>query len=413
MRDDRNTDYLDETESEEHGQLFQKLVKVFGRPEDAERRESFGLALPVKKMIYIGVVILIVLAAVFVITSVLRSWHYSNYRVISSDEQEDTSSATYRSLNGNIFRYGADGATLLNRQNEIIWSISYEFRDPEVSACNDVAVIYDQRGTSVIVCDETGQTGSFTTGYPIIKARVSSKGTVAALQEDGETTWIQYYDRTGSLIASIRTAMDDPGYPLDIGLSPDGEMISVTYLAFSEEGRKGIVHFYNFGKAGQNQMDNRVAEFEYSSKIVPEIDYMNNSVCVAFRENGFSLYKGTRIPEQSVQINVDSDIASVFYNSEYVGLVMNNDASDSFLVAVYDTNGKEMFREDLFLRYDRVEMVGDQINFYNGSDLTVYTVNGVEKFRGTYEGVPREFFALDEHRYVVLEENRLNLIKLD
>ena len=48
---------------------------------------------------------------------------------------------------------------------------------------------------------------------------------MAAVLEDGEKTWINYYAADGSTIAENQTRVDNPGYPLDMAVSPDGEII--------------------------------------------------------------------------------------------------------------------------------------------------------------------------------------------
>ena len=90
-------------------------------------------------------------------------------------------------------------------------------------------MIADQGGTSMVIVDEEGQTGSVTTSYNIVKARVAKQGVVAAILDGGEDTWINFYAADGSMIAENQTRVDEPGYPLDLSVSEDGLLIMVTY----------------------------------------------------------------------------------------------------------------------------------------------------------------------------------------
>jgi len=98
-----------------------------------------------------------------------------------------------------------------------------------------------------VVCDRTGQIGSANASYPIKKAEVSSAGNVAAIEEDGATTYIEYYAVSGTQIAEIKTSIDNPGYPLDLALSEDGQLISVSYLTYEGSTQKDVIDVYSFG----------------------------------------------------------------------------------------------------------------------------------------------------------------------
>ena len=64
-----------------------------------------------------------------------------------------------------------------------------------------------------------------TTSYSIVKARISSNGLVAAILDGGGDTWINFYASDGSLIAENQTKIDDPGFPLDVAVSDDGQVM--------------------------------------------------------------------------------------------------------------------------------------------------------------------------------------------
>ena len=105
--------------------------------------------------------------------------------------------------------------------------------------------LYDKSGTTIVVCDETGQIGTVSTTLPIQKAEVAEQGVVAAILEDGDSTWIQYFDQQGEMIASFRTAMDATGYPMDLSLSSNGMLLGVSYLKMENGVPKTELNFYN------------------------------------------------------------------------------------------------------------------------------------------------------------------------
>lgn len=60
---------------------------------------------------------------------------------------------------------------------------------------------------------------------PILKARVARTGVVAAILQDNDKTWVDFYAKDGSLIAENQTRIDSPGYPVDIAVSPNGRLL--------------------------------------------------------------------------------------------------------------------------------------------------------------------------------------------
>ena len=100
-------------------------------------------------------------------------------------------------------------------------------------------------------------------------------------------TWINYYAADGSTIAENQTRVDNPGYPLDMAVSPDGEIIAVSYLFVDNGDISSRIIFYNFGDEGQNKTDNIVAEFTYKNTVVPQLIYLTNQSAVAIRDDGY------------------------------------------------------------------------------------------------------------------------------
>ena len=138
-----------------------------------------------------------------------RSYH--NYRILSASEQEDVVSTKYLEMSGKILRYSPDGASLVNSSMDTYWSVLYEMQNPVADVKDDRAVIADQDGTLLEMFDKNGETGSVTTSYNIVKAKISSSGMVAAILDGGDSTWINFYASDGSLIAENQTHISDPG----------------------------------------------------------------------------------------------------------------------------------------------------------------------------------------------------------
>lgn len=369
------------------------------------RRESL------RRIVIGAVAVILVIGAVWLF---FEKRTYSGYRAVSSSSQEDTTSTKYVEMAGKILRYNSDGASLVSTKQETLWTSTYEMQNPVAHICGDTAVIADQEGTAMAVFDENGQTGTITTSYNIVKARVASQGVVAVILDGGEDTWINFYASDGSLIAENQTRVDDPGYPMDIAVSPDGLLIMVAYQFVDGGKTTSKIAFYNFGTAGQNQIDNIVSGYTYEDVVVPQVEYLNSSLSVAFRDDGFTIYNGKQIPKEIETIEVDKEIVSTFHDDSHIGLVFKEDGKDKmYKMEVYNTSGKMVLEKSFNIPYTTIKMTGGQIVMFNSSQACVINGNGNLKFDGNIdEGAVRDFFKIGMNKYLLVLDNGVSVIKL-
>lgn len=380
-----------------------------GNPPDYQTRLSRHKRDALKKTV------LIVAAAVAVVLLVVlffekRSYH--DYKILETSEQEDVVSTKYVEMNGKILRYSPDGVSLVNKKLETVWSESYEMQNPVADVCGTRAVIADRDGTALRILDKNGTTGTVTTSYAIVKARVSKSGLVAAILDGGDTTWINFYGTDGSLIAENQTKIDDPGYPLDVAVSDNGVIMMVAYQFVDGGDTTSYVAFYNFGDVGQNEDDRIVSGYTYEGIVVPQIQYLDGSQSVAIRDDGFTLYKGGQIPKENKTVKVEKEIVSTFYDDESIGLVFKNDSKDKlYTMEVYTTGGKLKFRKDFNIPYTTIKMSGGNIVMYNSSQICVMNGNGVEKYMGVIDGTINDFFKIGWNRYLLVLDNGVHVLK--
>lgn len=260
----------------------------------------------------------------------------------------------------------------------------------------------------------SGPVGPVATDFPIVKAEVAENGSIAAILEDGEKTWINYYASDGSLIVENQTRMENNGYPLDLAVSPDGEVISVSYLMVESGEISSQVVFYNFGQEGQEQVDNIVAEFTYEDTVVPDLVYFDNNTCVAFRDDGFSVFQGNDIPEERKSEEIDQQLISLFYNEEYFGIVTAGEEQEStYLMTLYDSSGRERSSRGFDMEYQSISFSGEKVILCAGTQVEMYNLNGRLKFQGDIqEGMVRNLFRMSRNRYFLISDEGISMIQL-
>ncbi len=381
-----------------------RIIEFFKR--NLERLKALRIKRSV--LIFGAAVILVIIAAVYLQFRVSRE-----YDILSSSQNEDTQSSKYISLGRNLLKFGNEGVSLLDQSQQVLWNQTYEMTDPAVDVSGDYAVIYDKNGTSMYVVQEERAVGAIDVKFPIRKAKAAQNGAVAAILEDGEKTWVNYYASDGSLIAENQTSMENPGYPVDLAVAPNGESILVSYFQLENGIVSSYVACYNFGDEGQNQVDNLVTGFTYDNILVPQIVWINETTAVAFREDGFSVYDGSGVPKERVTHEVDGEIVSTFYNDKYIGLVFQGTEEDEkYTLKLYDVSGKERVSRGFDLEYISISISGDRIILYNDTHVSMYNLNGTLKFDSDIEeGAVKYICQTASNRYILVSENGIHTIK--
>lgn len=367
-----------------------------------------------KKWIRLAAMAVGILVVLLIVTNIIKYWSYNSYSVVSEASGEDTIAASYAKIDNNILKYSLDSAEMTNKRGKILWSSTYSMNAPAVSNCGDTCIVYDTQGTQIYIYQKDGEIGKITTKLPIVKATVAEQGVVAAVLESGENTSIEYYTKDGEIIASSRTTLDNPGYPMDVSLSRDGLLMAVSYLHVSEGRPSTNLIFYNFSSAGQSQTDNTVNSFSISGHLTPDIEYLDESTCLALQDDGFAIYEGKQIPKEDVHVTIDREILSAVYNDKYVVFVTRDETSEkTYELLGYNYNGKEIFREKFDFPYSSIALEEDHILMYNGQQMCIYSLAGVCKYEGSLdEGMLNQIIALSETRYMLVTEEGTSTIKL-
>ena len=394
------------TERTDHSQSGQKPRRKRHRSRWMRRLKQ------VRPLLVIVVVVLVVLLA----KMVMDRRTSSSYSVLSSSEREASTQTIYLGFAGAILHYSSDGAALVSSDGTQIWNETFVMDTPVAAVNGDAVVVYDQKGTSMYVFNGKGLLGTVTTELPILKARVSSQGMIAAILEDKETTWINFYSPDGQTIATGKTRIDSPGYPVDLDVSDNGELLVVSYVYVDGNTPTSYVAFYNFGTTGQNQMDNMVSGYTYPDILVPQVRFLSDDTAVAVRDDGITLYKGAQIPAESFSTDAASEIVSCFVTEASVGLVTANteeESEDPYRLQLYDLKGKMIADKSFQAEYTTIRADGKRILMYNDKQLSIFDLSGHEKFHGVIEeGTIQDVCTISKDRFLVVMNESIATIKI-
>ena len=234
--------------------------------------------------------------------------------------------------NGHLLKYSNDGAVYTSGNNDVIWNQGFEMQEPIVSICQKYVAFADSDGKEIYVMNDSGTQGKFKVTMPVIKMDVSAHGTVAVLMEDGGTSYLALYSKSGEQLAEGAIHVENGGTPLAIALSADGQKLAVSSMDIHDGSVKSTVSFYNFGAVGENKVDHIVASYSYADSVIPELAYIGSDRVLAFSDKGVYTFTGSTEPKEGPKKETGEEIKGVFYDESYFALVF---ATIGFLVMLW------------------------------------------------------------------------------
>ncbi len=369
-----------------------------------------------KKLIYICLACVIVagLIGLFAYSKYRQNKTYSDYDVLYTKEIDKSVEYKYYKYASGVLCYTDDGMSYIKNGKEI-WNHAYEMKNPVIDICGDYVAIGNFKSNQIHLYGIEGDDTTISTEYSLINVEVSEQGVVAAILEDEEANYFQITDKDGAHLVTGRTVLKGNGYPVDFSLSQDGTKMVVSYIYVSGGVSQSKVLFYNFSEIGQNSTDRMVGGFnQYTSTIVPEVEFVNNDTAVAIGDNMFTIYKVKEIPSLVKEIELEDRIKSVFHSEKYLGLVFESDDSqNAYTLKVYNLSGENIYTTEIDDNYTELQFAGDCILKYSDTACQLISVNDVIKFERTFDvGVRRMIHVSGNTKYILISSNKIETIEL-
>lgn len=420
MKDDREDIDLLEDEEQTRSSKKERFHKVsesvLNQDEDEEGSDTKGMKLRVlRNVIIVVLVIFVVLAAV---SKLFPGVNYNGYEVVEETSVTNTSMVDYVPYQNSLLKYSRDGATYVDEKGEAVWTETFAMKMPAADVCGDYVAIADLNGNDVYIFNKEGKVSSTTMPYTICDIAVAGQGEFAVILKGKKENYINLYDRKGSQIMERKTAIDQNGYPLDVDLSVNGEKLFSSYLAINEKGElESKLTASNFGEVGQNENADRiVGAYQLEDTIVPKVEFLNDNTICAFGDNQFIIFSMKEKSSKKAVIPFESEIQSVIYNSQYIGVILLNEDEKSeapYILKLYNTAGRETLQKEIDVDYDNVRMSENEIIFTGGNESRIYTMNGKLKFSYTFSKNVKDMVPTGySKRYIVIYDNGSEVIRL-
>lgn len=339
---------------------------------------------------------------------------YTENTIVSSIETTITPDKKLMPLAGYLLSYSKDGASCMDAKGNAVWNETYEMQNPIIDMCQNVVAIGDYNGRNIYIMNTSGSMGNITTTKPVRDFSVAANGVIAVVLDDKEVTLIYLYDAQGNELVHFRTTMSESGYPVSVSISPNGQLICVSYLYVDSGQMKSSVAFYNFGAVGQNSTDNYVSGYDYLDTVVPFTRFLDNKTAIAVSDDRIMFYSGAQKPVSIAENLVSDDIQSVYYGEEYIGLVFNStESGNRYRMDVYSKAGQLVQTIEFDIEYTDIVFHNDQIIIYNETNCFIYNSNGVQKYAGNFDKSALTLIPLSSgYRYMVVTPDSIDTIEL-
>lgn len=415
-----------------------------------------------KRIITIIVVILLVAGMVVYVIDSQINRDYNGYKVEKKFDRTDSNTVKYINYDGRLLKYSRDGISELDDSGNVVWTGSYDMKNPIVAYCGNFVAVADTSGKEIYVYNRTNSTDikKIEVVLPIIEIDIAKQGVVAAVLEDTDSDEINIYDPyniSKQLLVSIPTTVETDGFPIDISISDDGEKVVTNYINISNGQAQTSVNFYNFDEIGKNSVNRIVGARDFKDTIVADVKFLNEQTVCAFTETGFSLYSMKEVPKDIYQETFQKPIKSVFSSEKYVGIVLENTGGEEgaeietsketpdtenvneetdtnqdsskedktnknteninkesqYEVKIYNLKGKQILDTNIDYDYDTVTMGRDEIIFQSNLECYIFRMNGTEKFHYTFDkNIEYLLETSAKEQYYMIDEKEISKIKL-
>ena len=401
----------DEEDEEEEDSAQDEEQDEEAEEKGQEEERKFSLKMPsgsLKRILIAGVVIL----AIILIYSLIQSRRiYHSYEVMSAVVSSDDASTSYQVNKYGMIRYSNNGIALTDKSGNVIWNQTYEMNNPIITSAGRYIAAGDRGASTLYIFNQYGQCGKLTTDLPIQGMQMAENGVVAAILSDSESNFINLYDKQGERLVGIRATLENTGYPLAVGISPDASRVVVSYLMISESATvQTKLVFYDFSAVnGEHEKLTGII-----NSLCPRIQFLGQQRVAVFREKGFDIYSVDGEVKMVFSTEFEDEIRSIFNSEQKLGFVFRNrDDNGKFRIELYDVSGQKSMTLYSNLDYTDLNADSDEVILYNSSRAEIYKYNGKQVFDGTFENrITAMMPSWDTGMYWLVEDSRLSEVRV-
>ncbi len=235
------------------------------------------------------------------------------------------SRTAFRAYGNETLKYDRDGAVFYNRSWDQQWSDTYSMSAPISAARGDYTAIYETDGRNLRVYDKEGIVYNVQTSDPIMSVSVGENGSAAVITS-GTSYMVTVYSPSGNMLFQ-RLEADTGVYPLCCDISPDGEIIAISYMDTT-----GVViktklgFFYVNADKGADYTDSMFAAASKEDEIVFKLYFTSKNSLTAIGDRHIMTFSSIGVEESSV--DVTNEIMGVGICGSKIAVIYGDELSD-------------------------------------------------------------------------------------
>lgn len=371
-----------------------------------------------KKRFYRRYRIFLSILIVMVLCCSLFAYQYREFHSftkVKSVVEENSLSQSMEVYGDGILKYGENQITYYNGAGDKVWSKTYSISNPQVKTSGDYALVADRNGTDIYIYNKKGKCYTISVPYAISDAEIANQGVVAVALTAKKTNYIELYNIDGEKLVSIQTSISENGHPLDITLSPNGEILCASYFIVDGVETKNRLTFYDFSEEGE-KTENILGGYDYNNTLVPTVAFMGSDTVCAFGDDRISVYNISGKPKLKKETEIESSIKSIAYDEEHFAIVRSHYVDEdegNYILEIFSKNGNMVGKCSIDGDYTNMTLRNDKIIFTSPYHCIVYSTSGRILFDHNFtKHVLQLIPGSHEREYFVEYEDRLDLVKL-
>lgn len=333
--------------------------------------------------------IIVILIAVFVLLCIAGTWAYYRFRSFDAyavkanlDLTNSDERTTYVACKKGYIKCAGDGVTYFDKKG-VLWAETFEMMQPLTDTNGSFLAVADLKSADIYLYDETGLAGRISASHPILDLEVSAQGVVAAAMNEGQSNYIEVFDKEGNELISAKSVFSSSGYLMDIALSEDGSSLAAAYVYVSEGNLESKVVFYDF--SGNGEITGGFNQ--YQNTIVTNVEFLNADTVCAIGDNALTIYKVSGAPTILYEdLELSYEIQSVFFDAGRLGLIVDDQSSENtYTIKVFNAKGKEIVTCGFDFPYTKAAFAGKNVLLYSADNCEIYSFTGTRRFAYTFD----------------------------
>lgn len=300
----------------------------------------------------------------------------------------------YRSYDDGYIQYTKDGARFYTKSGKQSWDDAYTMVSPTIDEKGKYTAIFETGGRTVRVYNDEGLIYNVQTSEPISSVAVGENGYIGVIS-NGDTYSVSVYSTSGSVIFQ-RIEAESGVYPFSCDISPDGEIIAISYMdTTGVEIDSKVGMFYIDAEKGAEYTDSMFAAVEKKDEVIFAVYYMSNSGLIAVGDRHI-IYL-TSSGEEDWNIEVTNEIMGIGVCGSKLAMLYGDELPDKDGVEsgtiVFVSSGGKLIdgycigaESDFFASSEGGVVIGSGSNYYgiNSNGKVVWSLNDTGSLNGIY-----------------------------